>query len=99
MTMHFDRIPIPRGLFRVVAVQAVGPTSLRVTFDDGVSGELDMDTYLQWDGVFAALKTDPPLFAQVFADPESGTVAWPGDIDIDSEALHARILWDRAHHT
>ncbi len=99
MTLHVDSIPIPRGLFRVVAVQAVGPTSLRVSFDDGVSGELDMDTYLQWDGVFAALKADPTLFAQVFADPESGTVAWPGNIDIDSEALHARIVWDRAQHT
>ena len=97
--MHIDGIPIPPGLFRVVAVQAIGPTSLRVRFDDGLTGELDMDTYLQWVGVFAPLKADPALFAQVFVDRDAGTVAWPGDIDIDSEALHARILWDREQHS
>lgn len=92
--MHIDGIPVPPGLFDVVAVTVIGPTSLRVTFDDGLTGEIDMDTYLTWSGVFAPLKADPALFAQAHVHPDFGTVSWPNEIDIDSEALHARMLWE-----
>ncbi len=91
MDRHIDGIPVPRGLVCVVAVLAIGPTTLRIAFDDGLTGELDLNDYVTWTGVFAPVKADPARFAEVFVDPEAHTVAWPGDIDLDSEALHARI--------
>lgn len=97
MYMHIDGIPVPPITYRVTAVAAVGPTTLRITFDDGLTGELDMNKHLKWIGVFAPLKADPALFAQVFVDPESKCVTWPGELDIDSEALHARLLWELTH--
>jgi hypothetical protein len=39
-------------------------------------------------GVFAAL-ADPSLFAQVTL--EYGAVAWPGDLDLAPDAMHAAI--------
>jgi hypothetical protein len=39
-------------------------------------------------GVFAAL-ADPSLFAQVKLD--YGAVAWPGDLDLAPDAMHAAI--------
>lgn len=94
MDMHLDGIPVPPILYKVLAVAATGPTTLRITFDDGLTGELDMDKHMKWLGVFAPLKADPALFAQVYVDPEMQCVTWPGELDIDSEALHARLLWD-----
>ena len=95
MLMQIDGIPVPPITYRVLAVRAVGPKTLRVTFDDGLTGEIDLDTYQNWTGVFAPLKADPTLFAQVYVDPEFQCVCWPGEVDIDTEALHARVLWQQ----
>ncbi|HET9276330.1 MAG TPA: DUF2442 domain-containing protein [Gemmatimonadales bacterium] len=31
---------------------------------------------------------DPAFFAQVRVDPESGTIAWPNDTDLDPDVLY-----------
>jgi hypothetical protein len=38
-------------------------------------------------GVFAAWK-DPEFFELVSVDPFTGTVSWPGDIDLAPDALY-----------
>jgi hypothetical protein len=61
-----------------------------VSFADGLTGTVDMSRLVHSPkaGVFAAL-TDPSLFAQVRLD--FGAVAWPGDLDLAPDAMHAAI--------
>jgi hypothetical protein len=39
--------------------------------------------------VFRPLYDDPSLFAQVYVDPETGTIVWPNAADIAPDALQA----------
>jgi hypothetical protein len=73
-------------LHRIVEVEVVGEHRLRLTFDDGVSGELDASTW-DWRGVFEPL-SDPAFFARVELDLELGTISWPNGADVAPETLH-----------
>jgi len=68
----------------VAAVEPLERYRIRVRFTDGVEGEVDLSD-LAGKGVFAAWSDN---FEQVFVDPESGTVAWPGGIDLCPVTLH-----------
>jgi hypothetical protein len=66
-----------------------GPSAISergLTFEDGVVGDVNF-TDRDWRGVFESFK-DPAVFAQVFVDPELGTIAWPGDLDMAPEPLY-----------
>ena len=39
-------------------------------------------------GVFSAIRDDRSVFEQVRVHPESGTVEWPGEIDLDPDVLY-----------
>jgi hypothetical protein len=71
----------------VVDVEPVAPLKLKVSFADGTVGVVRFETS-HMKGVFEALK-DPGLFAQAFVD--EGAVAWPGNIDLAPDAMHAAI--------
>jgi hypothetical protein len=60
---------------------------LRLTFDDGVTRELEFLSGSSEGTVFAPLD-DPLYFAQVKVDPESRTVVWPDGVDLDPAVLH-----------
>jgi uncharacterized protein DUF2442 len=74
----------------IVEVRATGGHRLFLRFDDGQSGELDLDRTVKFTGVFAPLK-DPHEFAKVFVHPEFHTVSWPNNVDLDSDVLYARV--------
>ena len=80
----------PRSPWRVTAVEALPGFRLRVAFADGLTGMVDMSGLIHSTkaGVFAAL-ADPSLFAQVKLD--YGAVAWPGELDLAPDAMHAAI--------
>jgi len=80
----------PRSPWRVTEVEALPGFRLRVTFVDGLTGMVDMSglVHSQKAGVFASL-ADPSLFAQVKL--ENGAVAWPGELDLAPDAMHAAI--------
>ncbi len=61
---------------------------LQLRFADGAEGVVDL-SHLAGQGVFTAWN-DPVFFERAFIDPESGTVAWPGGIDLDPYVLYAR---------
>jgi hypothetical protein len=71
---------------RVTDVEVQPPFGLRVSFDDGVVREVDLEAEL-WGPVFEPLK-DPAVFAQVRVDHELGTVVWPTGADLDPLVLH-----------
>jgi len=72
----------------VVAVEALEPYRLRLTFEDGVSGEADLAALVPFEGVFAPLG-DPAGFGAVRVDPEAGTIVWPNGADLDPDVLYA----------
>lgn len=61
---------------------------VRVRFEDGTSGEVDLSYLLEYGGVFDSLR-DPDYFCQLNADVEAGTIVWPGGEDIAPETLYA----------
>jgi hypothetical protein len=77
-------------LMDVVSVTVLGATRLRLRFEDGAEGEVDVADMVPFDGVFEPL-ADPAEFAKVRVDPELGAIVWPGGADLAPDALYSRI--------
>jgi uncharacterized protein DUF2442 len=73
----------------ITSVAAVRHGVLRLTFSDGVTGELDLLDRMRGP-VFAQART-PDGFAQVTVDPEIGTIVWPGGADLAPDTLYERL--------
>lgn len=69
----------------VVEVCPLEGLSLWLRFSDGREGVVDLSG-LPLLGILERLK-DPAFFHQVGVDPETGTAAWPGGIDLDPPVL------------
>ena len=69
----------------VVAVRFVRDHVLWLRFNDGVEGEVDLAREMNGP-VFEPLR-DVAFFSQVFAHPETQTIAWPNDADLAPEFL------------
>jgi hypothetical protein len=76
----------------VAGAAVVGDRALRLLFNDGTVGDVDLSAE-RWTGVLEPLN-DPAYFAQAAVDLEAGTVAWPGGIDLAPEPLYEQA---RAH--
>jgi hypothetical protein len=76
--------------WRVAEARATSDSTLHVRFLDGVEGEVDLGPMIRSEraGVFAAL-ANPETFRNVRV--ELGAVAWPGDLDLAPDAMHAAI--------
>ena len=55
---------------------------VRLRFEDGVAGDLDLSNVIRFDGIFAPLK-DPIRFRELRVHPELGTIYWPNGADLD----------------
>jgi hypothetical protein len=75
----------------VVEVKPEPDYCLFVRFQDGLSGYVRLRKE-ELTGVLAPLK-DPDFFGQVFID--QGAIAWPGEIDLAPDAIHADIAGQR----
>lgn len=75
------------SIAHVTHVELLGGYCVRLAFDDGLEGEVDLAGRLPRDGLFAPL-ADPAYFAQVRLDEEGGTIAWPNGVDIAPDTLH-----------
>lgn len=74
-------------LVHVTAVEIIGDHRLRLAFEDGAEGEVDL-TGWTWQGVFEPL-ADPSYFNRVTLDSELGTIVWPNGADLAPETLYA----------
>lgn len=64
---------------------------VRLTFDDGVEKDVDLDRYLHGP-IFEPLREEPALFRTVEVDPEAGTVVWANGADMDPNVLYYDFL-------
>lgn len=76
--------PIP--YIRIVQVVPMGGYRLRLSFDNGASGKIDIAQLIEFKGVLAPL-ANPAVFYRVTIS-EHGDLCWPGDIDMDSNVLY-----------
>lgn len=84
MTEPTDNV-FPGKLVDVTAVEVIGEYRLRLTFEDGIVGDVNF-TDREWNGVFEPLR-DPERFARVAI--EDGTLVWPEDgLDMAPEPLY-----------
>ena len=74
----------------VVAVEPLSEHRLRVRFDDGIEGVVDVAQLIQFTGIFEPLR-DAAFFAQKKVHSELGTVCWPNDADLDSDVLYSKV--------
>jgi hypothetical protein len=73
----------------VTSVAVLDGYRLRLTFDDGTEGVVDLDERL-WGPMFEPLR-DPEVFARVRVDAGSGTIVWPNGADIAPETLYDEV--------
>jgi hypothetical protein len=74
----------------VVSVESLPRHRLRVRFNDGTEGTVDVAQMVKFTGVFEPLR-DPAFFAQARVNTELGTVCWPNEPDLDSDVLYAKV--------
>jgi len=74
------------AVYSVTAFRVVGPYTLAVDFDDGLSRTIDFRPVLE--GELHGPQRDPTLFDGVRIDPEVRTLVWPNGADFDPATLH-----------
>ena len=79
--------------YRIQAVEHLGGHRLRLTFADGLTGEVDLTERLAGSvgPMFEPLR-DVAYFAQVVVDEELGTIVWPDGADLAPDALHEQAM-------
>jgi hypothetical protein len=75
-------------LVDVTGVEVIGEHRLRLTFEDGLVGDIDFADR-HWRGVSEPL-ADPAFFAQVRVDEEIRSLVWPNGYDMAPESLYER---------
>jgi hypothetical protein len=73
-------------LHRVQTVETQPGYRVWIRFDDGAACEVDLSD-LAGKGVFQSW-ADPSGFEKVFIDEKTGTLPWPGGIDLAPDALY-----------
>ncbi|MFN0145486.1 MAG: DUF2442 domain-containing protein [Dehalococcoidia bacterium] len=74
------------AIHSVRSCSVVGPSTMRLTFEDGSAREVELSGVL-YGQLYGPLR-DPEFLARVTIDPEVHTVVWPNGADFDPATLH-----------
>lgn len=74
----------------IVSVQTLGGHKVRLRFEDGVEGVVDIAGIVPFTGVLAPL-SDPACFELVSILVEHGTIGWPNGADLDPDVLYSLV--------
>ncbi len=82
--MGHERLP------HIESARHLGGHVVRLQFDDGVEGNVDLrDIVGEFTGVLAPL-ADPAFVSQVFVNAQR-TITWPGELDLDPVVLYCAV--------
>jgi len=73
---------------KATEVKAIGEYKIKVAFDDGVTGIVDLESLIQ-KGIFRQLM-DKNIFQNVYTD--GAAIAWSDELEIDADNIYAEIL-------
>lgn len=73
----------------VISVAAIKKYKIEVCFDDGTKGTYDLK-HKAGSGVFREWDNQNHFF-EVFINPESGAITWPGELDIDTITVYCTV--------
>lgn len=74
----------------VIEATALEGYRVRLRFEDGVNGDVDLSTIIRFEGVFATLR-DVNRFRELSVHPDLGTICWPNGADLDPAVLYALV--------
>lgn len=77
-------------IIRVTDVEALEGNWIRVAFSDGAVKEIDLGELIAKGSVFAPIRDSREIFSQVHVNPDTATIEWPGEVDLDPEVLYGR---------
>lgn len=80
---------------RLLEVQAESDHELRLRYEDGAAGVIDLSHEISTGGVFASLR-DPAVFRAVRLG-ECGQIEWETGADLCPHALYMRLTGKAAH--
>jgi Protein of unknown function (DUF2442) len=72
----------------IIEAEPLDGYCLKLRFEDGVEGVVDISKLVAFTGVFAPLR-DRNRFTTVRVHPELGTVYWPCGADLDPDVLYS----------
>jgi Protein of unknown function (DUF2442) len=73
----------------MVAVIPRPEHTVRIVCADGEVRDVDITPLLDTPA-FSPLR-DPAVFEQVTVDEQTGTITWPGDVDLDPDVIYAAL--------
>lgn len=79
----------------IISITNVEPLDgfwIRASFSDGAVKEIDLSELISRGSVFAPIRDHREVFNQVHVNPETHTIEWPGEVDLDPEVLYGRFL-------
>ena len=77
-------------LIKITRVEPRQGRWLRLWFSDGAVKDVDLSSLLSRGGVFTAIRDDRTAFEAVRVNPDSRTIEWPGEVDLDPDVLYGR---------
>jgi hypothetical protein len=79
-------------LKRVTKIEYLGAPHYRVTFDDGVTGDVNFIDFFLLGSEYRPIE-DATLFPQ--ARVEAGEMRWPGGFTVCASDLYENTMWNR----
>jgi hypothetical protein len=77
-------------IINITDVEPLEDRWIRATFSDGAVKEIDLSELIARGSVFAPIRDSRDVFTQVRVNPETRTIEWPGEVDLDPEVLYGR---------
>lgn len=77
-------------LIDVIKAEVLDDYKLRLQFEDGVIGIIDISKHIPFKGVFSRLN-DKVYFAKVVVNPDIGTICWENGADLSPTFLRKNV--------
>lgn len=77
-------------LFDIIDAEYVDGYKIRIKFENGKEGIVDLQDYCHKGGLFNRLK-DRAYFVNFYVNKDLGTLCWPQGLDIAPETLFAKL--------